>query len=91
MTNEELEKLDDEVKWGQHARSAYDNYLKHIFDQQNEYAITQFKAIDARKTEDLLVLKYLIDSISTIENAVLSDISTGKMALKQLEQVRNNG
>lgn len=86
MTNEEKAQLEDEVNWGQHARSAYDIYLKHFIDKQKEYCYSQFGEIHCNSIADLQTIKYLLDSITHLEDSILSDMTTGKLASKQLEE-----
>lgn len=86
MTNEEKAQLEEEKRIGYNARSSYDMYLKHFIDKQKEYCYSQFRDINCNSMADLQTIKYLLDSITLLEDSILSDMTTGKLASKQLEE-----
>jgi hypothetical protein len=85
MLNEEQLQFEEEERMGLQARSAYDNYVKTFLNKQKEYCYSQFRETHCNSISDLQTIKYLLDSITTLENAILSDMITGKLATKQLD------
>jgi hypothetical protein len=86
MNDDELYGLEREVKLANHAKSAYDLYLKKFIDDQKHYCYTQFEEIHCNEIEDLQTIKYLLDSVIHLENSIKSDIETGKLAQMQLQK-----
>jgi hypothetical protein len=77
--------LEKEVDRGNKARSAYDNYLKEHFDNQKKALFDNFmkeKSLPVRE-----VISTTLNAILSIERSIQTDIDTGKLAAKQLEDM----
>lgn len=90
MTNIEQDQLEDEVRWSNHAKSAYESYLKQFIEKQRQYCYDQFAEISCNNVNDIQTIKYLLDSINHLENSIRGDMETGKLARIQLEG-KNDG
>jgi hypothetical protein len=77
--------LQEEVNIGNRAQQAYDIYLKDYFDKFQSNVAKQLYVNDI-VCDDILVIKYQITAIKALEEIILRDIETGKLAFKQLSE-----
>ena len=77
--------LHEEVNIGNRAQQAYDIYLKDYFDIFQSNVSKQLYANDIT-ANDILDIRHQITAIKALEEIVLRDIETGKLAFKQLSE-----
>ena len=77
--------LHEEVNIGNRAQQAYDIYLKDYFDKFQSSVAKQLYVNDLT-TDNILTIKYQITAIKALEEIILRDIETGKLAFKQLSE-----
>jgi len=77
--------LQEEVNMGNRAQQAYDIYLKDYFDKFQSNVAKQLYVNDLA-CDDILVIKYQITAIKALEEIILRDIETGKLAFKQFSE-----
>lgn len=86
MVNKDIDYiLQEEVNIGNRAQQTYDIYLKDYFDKFQNNVVHQLYANDLT-CDDILVIKYQITAIKALEEIILKDIETGKLAFKQLSE-----
>ena len=86
MANKDIDYiLHEEVNIGNRAQQAYDLYMKDYFDKFQNSVAKQLYANDLT-TDNILVIKYQITAIKALEEIILRDIETGKLAFKQLSE-----
>ena len=76
--------LKEEIRLSHLAEVAYNTYMKEFIRMQKDYAISQFNDINADNINGLQVCKFLFEAINHLEEVILSDIETGKLAKIQL-------
>jgi hypothetical protein len=84
INDETLEHLEDDVKLGDNAQTAYDLYLKRFIELQQEHAWQAFKDLQASNIDGLQTCKFLNEAIMHLEEAILQDIASGRLAKIQL-------
>jgi hypothetical protein len=77
--------LHEEVAQGTRARAAFDGYLRQFIQKQNASIFDAFLA--SENLLDLPKLKEYQLAIAALEQAVLTDIETGKLASLQLSEL----
>ena len=86
MVNKDIDHiLHEEVNIGNRAQQAYDIYLKDYFDKFQSSVAKQLYVNDLA-CDDILIMKYQITAIKTLEEIILRDIETGQLAFKQLSE-----
>ena len=86
MSNKDIDYiLHEEVNIGNRAQQAYDIYLKNYFDIFQSNVGKQLYANDLI-ANDILAIRHQITAIKVLEEIVLRDIETGKLAFKQLSE-----
>jgi hypothetical protein len=86
MANKDIDHiLHEEVNIGNRAQQAYDIYLKDYFDKFQSSVAKQLYVNDLA-CDDILIMKYQITAIKTLEEIILRDIETGQLAFKQLSE-----
>lgn len=86
MSNKDIDYiLHEEVNIGNRAQQAYDIYLKNYFDIFQSNVGKQLYANDLT-ANDILAIRHQITAIKALEEIVLRDIETGKLAFKQLSE-----
>ena len=86
MVNKDIDYiLHEEVNIGNRAQQAYDIYLKDYFDKFQSSVAKQLYANDIAAS-DILDIRHQITAIKVLEEIILRDIETGKLAFKQLSE-----
>lgn len=86
MSNKDIDYiLHEEVNIGNRAQQAYDIYIKDYFDSFQSNVSKQLYA-NYLTADDILDIKYQITAIKALEEIILRDIETGKLAFKQLSE-----
>ena len=86
MLNKDIDHiLHEEVNIGNRAQQAYDIYLKDYFDIFQSNVGKQLYVNDLT-ANDILAIRHQITAIKALEEIVLRDIETGKLAFKQLSE-----
>lgn len=81
MNDETLDILTKEVVLGDKAKKAYDFWLMHYLDTQYVLLFDEFKTT---QIDNMPLIRYKLDALNEIEQAIKSQIDTGKMAKQQL-------
>jgi hypothetical protein len=86
MANKDIDHiLHEEVNIGNRAQQAYDIYLKDYFDKFQSNVGKQLYVNDLT-ANDILAIRHQITAIKVLEEIILRDIETGKLAFKQLSE-----
>ena len=85
MNEEHLEIIEREIEYGKKANTAYDLYIKDFIDDARNRIFEAFEELNISDTDGLLQLKLMQSSIKALEDSVLSDIESKKLAEKQLQ------
>jgi len=85
MNKETIEKLKTEVRLGERAKVAYEDYLRNFIDVRKNDLYLKFIKCES-DTEKLLALKRSHDVLLELETSVINDIQTGMLAGKQLTE-----
>lgn len=84
MTPEQKEQLENEQVAGQKASHAYDHYIKDFCEQKRMSLFMAFSNLPLTAEVDIMETKRMLYAIDTLENEIVSQIDTGKMASKAL-------
>jgi hypothetical protein len=82
LTSEQEAQLGNESAIGTRAVAAYNGYIKEFVAEQNKAIFDAFTS--SQNLNDLPKLKEYQLAIASLEQAVLTDIETGKLAIMQL-------
>ena len=84
MTSQDKAILEKEVDRGNKARSAYESYLKAHFTEKKQTLFDNFMKATFTERE---VISVTLNAIVSLERTIQTDIDTGKLAAKQLEDM----
>lgn len=76
-------KLNEEAGIGRNAQKAWDVYVKDFIIKRNNEIFESF--CNAMNDEEVISIKKEHNALAELENSLRSDIVTGKMAQKQLD------
>lgn len=80
-------KLNEEVREGHKAQTAYELFLKGFIEIQRQQCYNQFISVDS--DESALFIKQYAGALTALETELLSTIDSGNMAKQQLEAMSN--
>ena len=89
MTSEDKSKRIEEVKRGTLAKNAYDSYLKDFIDEQMQALYDGFVQVADLTEDKIFNIRQIHLTLSALQKKIDSDINTGMMASKQLEEMNN--
>lgn len=86
MTPEQLEQLETERAAGVRAQQAYDHYIKEFCEQKRMALFMAFSNLPLTAEDEIMETKRMLYAVDTLENDIISEIDTGKMASKALNE-----
>jgi len=89
MNKDELKvRLGKEAEKGRNARVAYNKFIKSFIAERKESIFQMFEDLDPfNKSTDIVNLRITLGAIKSLEEEILSVITTGEIASKQLKQL----
>jgi len=85
MIEEHLEIIERDIEYGKKASTAYDLYIRDFIADARNRIFEAFEELSITDAEGLLQLKLMQSSIKALEDSVLRDIESKKLAEKQLQ------
>ncbi len=86
ISDEQMNRLQDELQQSRRAQQAYDLYIKKHIETVTKSIYESIEACSITDTETLIGLKGLLSAIRSLERSVLNDIDTGRLAKETLEK-----
>lgn len=77
---EQEEKLQNEQMLGNHAQSAYNNFIKEFCEQKREALFDAFRQLPLTAELEMMEVKRMLTAVDTLDADIQSVITTGKMA-----------
>ena len=94
MQNEAMEdrnlQLRNEARLGRLAKQSYDGFVKGFLKNKIDTLVAEFLSTEPDDKERLAEIRRMTLAIEALENDFLSEIQTGEMAARQLNE-DNNG
>jgi len=84
MTPEQKEQLENEQVIGTRANNAYEAYIKDFCEQKRMALFMAFSNLPLTAESEIMETKRMLYAIDTLENDIVSQIDTGKLASKSL-------
>lgn len=86
MTPEQREQLEHEQAAGVKAGHAYDHYIRDFCEQKRMALFMAFSNLPLTAEDEIMETKRMLYAIDTLENEIVSEIDTGKLASKALNE-----
>jgi hypothetical protein len=80
---------EQEVHLGETAGRAYTTYIKAFIERLNEELYANF--LNTSDIDEAMEIKRVQIALNTLENTVLRDIDSGKLARQQLDNLNTTG
>lgn len=85
MNNDLEGQLQNEIEKGKQARQAYESYLRAYIERMSTEIYADFVSANSDvDSYEIMQIKYRHDALLSLENNILRDIETGKIAEHQL-------
>lgn len=76
--------LAEQVAKGHRAKQAYDGYIAGFVEKYKGHLLNHFLQVHSGDMDTIMEIKRLLTALATMEQEVLNDIDSGRMAEKQL-------
>lgn len=86
LTPEQVEQLQVEQVLGKKAKNVYDTYIQDFCKAKRDILFESFRALPLSAEEDLMEIKRMLYAVDTLEEEIVSQIQTGKMASQTLNE-----
>ena len=86
LTPEQVDQLTNEQVLGKKSKSIYDAYIKDFCEAKRDILFESFRALPLSAEQDLMEVKRMLYAIDTLEEEIVSQIQTGEMASKTLNE-----
>jgi hypothetical protein len=88
MTPEQKEQLENEEFKGAAAERVYNAYIKDFCEQKRMALFMSFSNLPLTAEDQIMETKRMLYAIDTLEEEIISEIDTGKMASQALSKLK---
>jgi hypothetical protein len=90
MTQEQLDQLEREKAAGTKAQRAYKGYIKNFCQFKRESLFMAFSELPLTAEKEIMEVKRMLFAIDTLDNDILSEIETGRLATISLTKAQED-
>lgn len=88
LTQEQRIQLENERVLGKKAKAAYTAYIEEFCQLKRESLFMAFSQLPLTAEKEMMEIKRMLYAIDTLEEDIIGQINTGRMASESLRQVQ---
>ena len=86
VLTEQEERLQNEQLIGNKAQHAYDQFIKEFCETKRQILFDNFRTLPLTAEVEMMEVKRMLAAVDTLEDDILTVITTGKLATKTLNK-----